>query len=228
MTLLPSEVAGTVFPTDEYCLGIRWWLGVPLLDSPGTCPGCSNSADVFGDHFQCCKRTNFSNRHDAVQDALFQILSSAGQSVSKEVPLQHTPDSQARPADLLLANWQGGKPTAVDVTVVHGWNAAAASSSAPVPRDNWRPYLRNKEAAKHTKYDAPCAREGWNFSALAFGTWGGVGPEGAKTLSRILKRTTAWEGPDHKGLAQRQHTELIGVALFRHIFRLLASKNFIA
>jgi hypothetical protein len=181
----------------------------------------------MGDHLLCCRRINFATRHDAVQDALFSILSATGQSVAKEVPLQHSADSQARPADLLLAAWQGGKPTAVDVTITHGWNAAASTSSAPIPRDNWRPYLRRREEAKHSKYDIPCAQESWSFSALAMGTWGGLGPEGAKVLSRILKRTTAWEEPQNKGVAQRLHTERIGVALCRQVFKLLDAKNFL-
>ena len=75
------------------------------------------------------------------------------------------------------------------------------------------------------KYDAACARENWNFCALALGTWGGLGPEGAKVLSRILKRTTAWETSDERGAEQRLHSEAVGVALFRQIFSLLRAKN---
>jgi hypothetical protein len=59
------------------------------------------------------------------------------------------------------------------------------------------------------------------------GTWGGLGPEGAKVLSRILKRTTAWEEPSERGVAQRLNTERIGVALFRQVFKLLEAKNYL-
>ena len=84
MSARPSAAAGTVFPLEDYTLGIRWWLGAPLIDAPGTCPGCSLPVETTGDHFLCCKRINFATRHDAVQDALFTILSSAGQSVQKD------------------------------------------------------------------------------------------------------------------------------------------------
>jgi hypothetical protein len=160
-----------------------------------------------------------------VRDALFSILASSGQAVQREVALPSCADSHLRPADLLLDNWHAGRPSALDVTVVHGWGAAPASSNAAVTRDNWRPFLRHKEADKHQKYDGPCAAEGWHFMAAAFGTWGGLGPEGAKVLSRITKRATAWDGADARGASSRLHYEAVGVALFREIFRLLEARN---
>jgi hypothetical protein len=181
--------------------------------------------DPEGDHFLCCKRNNFAERHDAVQDTIFSILSSSGQAVAKEVELQHSQDSHLRPADLLLPTGQGGKPTAIDVTVIHGWTSAA--SPAMQPRDNWRPFLRRKEDQKHAKYDDACAREGWNFAAMAFGTWGGMGPEGAKVLSRIVKRATASDTPEGKGAAQSLLRERIGVALLRQVWKLLGAKSLI-
>ena len=110
------------------------------------------------------------------------------------------------------------------LTVAHGWGTSTATLSSP-SRDNWRPFLRKREDMKHAKYDAHCEREGWHFSALALGIWGGMGPEGVKVLSRILKRCTAWESASTRGEAQRLLTEAIGVALFRQVWRLLAAKN---
>ena len=92
-------------------------------------------------------------------------------------------------------------------------------------RENWRPFLRNKERDKHRKYDAPCEGEGWHFMAAAFGTWGGLGPEGAKVLSRLMKRASSWEDAEARGASQRRQLEAIGVPLFREIFRLLEGRN---
>ena len=139
--------------------------------------------------------------------------------------MENSEDGSLRPADLLLSTWYAGNPTAIDVTVSHGWGASQSSSSSPPPRDNWRPFLRRKEDLKHAKYDDACSKEGWHFSALAIGTWGGLGPEGAKVLSRIVKRCSAWESAETKGLTQRSLNEMIGVALFRQIWRLLSKKN---
>ena len=151
-----------------------------------------------------------------------------GPQVQREVALPSAQDAHLRPADLLIPNWHGGRPTALDVTVVHGWVGAAASSTQAVPRDNWRPFLRRKEEEKHAKYDVPCTSEGWHFQAAAFGTWGGLGPEGAKVLSRILTRVASGEDSTETGLAQRRATEQLGVALFREVWALLEAKNFVS
>ena len=167
-------------------------------------------------------------RHAAVQDTIFTIMSSSGQSVQREVALPSAQDAHLRPADLLLFNWHGGKPTALDVTVAHGWPRTGTSTTSAVSRDNWRPFLRRKELEKHAKYDGPCEAEGWHFAAAAFGTWGGVGPEGAKVLSRILKRAACGEEGREVGLVQRQATEALGLALFRQVLAMLEAKNFIS
>ena len=228
MTATPSPASGAVFSSEHYCLGLKWWLGAPLFEQTNArCPGCGQTADREGDHFLCCPRINFAKRHDAVQDTLFTIVSSAGLSVAKEVVLPSSTDAHLRPADLLLNNWHAGQPTAVDVTISHGWSAGTSSSFAP-PRDNWRPHLRRKERLKHDKYDEPCAREGWHFLTAAFGTWGGLGPEGAKTVSRIVKRASTWADADARGYVERRHYEALGVALFRQIWTLLEAKNRIA
>jgi hypothetical protein len=227
MTALPAAGTGNIFSNEDYCVGIKWWLGAPLISTTGArCHGCGQTVDPHGDHFLCCKRNNFAPRHDAVQDALFTILSSSGVSVAREVALPSNNDDHLRPADLLLDNWHAGKPTAVDVTVTHGW-AHGAQTAAPA-RDNWRPFLQRKEKMKHDKYDIPCAQDGWCFNAAAFGTWGGMGPEAAKVLSRMLQRATAWEGVESKGVALRRHYESVGTALFRQIWRLLDARNHVS
>ena len=227
MTALPSPTSGATFTTEEYRMGLKWWLGAPLIaQTDARCPGCGQQVDPEGDHFVCCARNNFATRHDAVQDAIFTVLSSSGQRVAREVALQSQQDSQLRPADLLVENWHAGQPTAIDVTVVHGWTSAMRLANVnPQPRDTWRKHLCLKEAAKHAKYDAGCEAEGWHFVAAAFGTWGGLGPEGAKALSRIVKRSSTWETADTCGVAQRRMYESVGVALFRRIWQLLAAKN---
>ena len=82
MMALPNQKDGTIFSSKEYCLGLGWWLAAPLIEAPAACPGCGLNVDTTGDHFLCCRRNNFADRHDALQDALFTMLSTA---VSKEV-----------------------------------------------------------------------------------------------------------------------------------------------
>jgi hypothetical protein len=221
MAVPPHEAIHTVIDPADYRLGLKWLLGLPLADTPTICAGCQAPVDVHGDHDLCCIRNNFANRHNAVQDALFNILSTNGQSVQREVPVPNQPDSSLRPADLLLATWQDGKPTAVDITVAHGWQAAERLAT----RERWRTFLKRKEAAKHTKYDTPCRNGGWSFATLAMGTWGGLGPESAKLLTRIIKRTTSWDHGDVRSTRQAESYQLLALALFRQIVQMLRPKH---
>ena len=156
------------------------------------CPGCQKAVDVFGDHLLCCPRNNYSHRHGAVQEALVNCLVEAGQDVQKEAKIEDgdEEDRGLRPADLKLLHWEGGRHLAVDLTISHAWQASEqvrGNANPAVTREKFRRFLTRLEAAKHAKYDKACTNQGWAFKAMAFGTWGGVGPEGAKLLHRIVK-----------------------------------------
>ena len=64
--------------------------------------------DEFGDYLLCCARNNFITRHMAVQDTLASLFQEGGQGVAKEVRIPHAGNA-LRPADLLVANWMGGR-----------------------------------------------------------------------------------------------------------------------
>ena len=170
----------------------------------------------------CCARKNFSNRHNAVQEALSELLTSSGQGHTREAQIPSCPDGELRPADILLQAFQDGAPTALDVTLAHGWQS---SESCGVSRERWRTFLRRKEQAKHAKSDAPCKAAGWGFLAMSFGTWGGMGPEGARTLHRLVKRAASWQEGDLRAARQHELLEVIGLSLMRQIWRLLGNKN---
>ena len=153
-------------------------------------PGWGRLSDQFGDHLLCCVRNNFSKRHNAVQDALCDLLTASGQGHAREIKIPNAADQELRPADILLNSFQDGRPTALDITIAHGWQVAEQGT---VSREKWRAFLRRKEAKKHGKYDVPCQGAGWGFTAMAFGTWGGLGPEGAKVLHRLVKRAASWQ-----------------------------------
>ena len=149
MAVQPSLPLHFSFPSDQYRVGLKWWLGLPLfVSSEGAlCPGCSAPVDQFGDHLVCCKRNNFSRRHNAVQESLGALLQEAGQGWAKEVPLPDPLDAAMRPADLLIRGWIEGKDTAVDLTVSHGWQVAGRPEGR-ASRERWRAFLRKKEAEK--------------------------------------------------------------------------------
>ena len=108
MGITPNRNLNSVIPTDTYRLALRWWLGCPLLEydaqHPPLCPGCQSTVDPHGDHLLCCRRINFTSRHQAMQEALASVLTDAGQPFEREVQVPGCPDGQLR-----RAAGQGGK-----------------------------------------------------------------------------------------------------------------------
>ena len=227
MTVAPSAAFRSIIPSSLYRLGLRWWLGCPLIEAASgdlKCPGCEGRVDVYGDHLLCCKR-NYLHRHTAVQEGLVTLMQEAGQSFTKEVSIPHCPDGQLRPADLLIPGWESGQDTALDVTLVHGWQASVQSTT--VTRERWRTFLKGKERLKHQKYDNACKKAGWQFGAMAMGTWGGMGPEGARIFQRILKRAAFWLEGDLRADRQEELRRTFGLSIARQVWRLLDAKNLI-
>jgi len=76
MAATTSLHAHTKIQSDHYRLGLRWWLGKPLVSlddplAPVSCPGgCEAEVDEFGDHILCCKHNNFQLRHNDTQQAI--------------------------------------------------------------------------------------------------------------------------------------------------------------
>ena len=96
----------------------RYWLGVPLHSTSYCCPECRSTADPFGDHkVGCGGNGDRTARHNAIRDVLFLAARSAALAPTREAP-SVVPDSQSRPADILLPTWSRGRPAALDVTVI--------------------------------------------------------------------------------------------------------------
>jgi hypothetical protein len=100
-----------------------------------------------------------------------------------------------------------------------------SATATAATREKWRAFLVRKEKAKHQKYGEACKRSGWAFLPMAFGTWGGMGPDAARITYRILKRAAGWLEGDLRAGRQEEMRLQLGLALMRHIWTLLESKN---
>jgi hypothetical protein len=62
---------------------------------------------------------------------------------------------------------------------------------------------------------------------MAFGTFGGTGPEAARVLHRVLKRAACWLEGDLRASKQEELRLSMGLTLMRHIWLLLEAKNYL-
>ena len=228
MQVVPSDEGVNTIPRDEYRLGLRWTLGLPVLgqDHEGAkCQACGNTVDIHGDHLMCCRKNNFYGRHFAVQEAFITMAQAGDQPYKREVALSThnaTSSGQAlRPADLLLVAWQGGIDTAVDFTISH----PLQTSQKPWSAEKAQTFVSTQETQKRTKYAEPCRAQGWNFTPAAFDTWGGMGSGAKGILTKLLKRAVASTPLELRAPRTQELKQHLSLALMRQVWRLLAAKN---
>jgi hypothetical protein len=70
MRLDATDSMRTAVTPEDYRVGLKWWLGIPLLATSITCPACGKLADKEGDHFVCCQKKKLEGRSFAVQEWL--------------------------------------------------------------------------------------------------------------------------------------------------------------
>ena len=85
--------------------------------------------------------------------------------------------------------------------------------------------MTRKECAKRAKYSEHCFRACWAFTPMAFGTWGGLGPEAAKLLARVVKRAASWGAEEDREVRANELRIGVGFALMNSVLALLERKN---
>ena len=63
---------------------------------------------------------------------------------------------------------------------------------------------------------------------MAFGTWGGLGPEAAKLLGRATQRAASRLEGEFRNRRKEELRINLGLALVRHVWALLNNKNLIS
>ena len=113
--MVPSSALGLHLHDREFHLCLNYWLGLRLQSREFGCYICIRGliADPFGDH----QVGDHIHRHDAHRDTLFSAAQSAALATRKEAP-SLIPGSCSRP-DVFLPTWCGGRPAALDVSVIN-------------------------------------------------------------------------------------------------------------
>ena len=91
---------------------------------------------------------------------------------------------QTRPADVLIPNWELGKPAAIDLCVTSPLNSDALQVACVTPSSA----AMQAEQRKHHSNDAKCGELGWVCIPLVVESYGSWGPEAQRSLSRLAGR----------------------------------------
>ena len=79
---IPSRGSRMEMRDGDYISCLRFWLGLPLMVLPNgafaKCPACGDPADVFGDHFLCCRMNGLAERHNALRDEILDVCNKSG------------------------------------------------------------------------------------------------------------------------------------------------------
>ncbi|KAL5502054.1 hypothetical protein EMCRGX_G008759 [Ephydatia muelleri] len=169
LSVIPSTSQGLNLDPIEFRVAVKWWLG--LDTSQGSqCAFCpAHSLDPLGHHALTCKF---------------------------EVGAGLFPDhSQSRPADILLQNWNLGRPIALDISVVSPLNPSTLAEAGAT----FGAVLEATESRKHEANDEKCSALGWVSTPLAVDSYGAWGKEASLFLAQVAARLAI-----HKSLPKSQ------------------------
>ena len=89
-------------------------------------------------------------RHNLIRDVLYNACSSAALGPTRE-DRALLPGTEAKPADILLPGWSGGKDTALDITVVNPLQTQFINQSAAVAGHALRKAYERKMQRIHVR-----------------------------------------------------------------------------
>ena len=119
----------------EFQVDIKWWLGLTVSQGQ-LCPLCmSHSLDHFGHHaLSCINGSDVVSCHNRIRDTLFEFYQRAclGAQLEAGSSLRHEA-RQTRPADVLIPNWELGKPAANDLCVTSPLNSDTLQIACVTP-----------------------------------------------------------------------------------------------
>ena len=130
LNVRPCPALGLHLTSAEFSISARYRLGAPVYITDGECPACHQYSDKEGDHaISCGSKGERIARHNHLRDHLYHTAVCSALSPTRE-DRAIIPGSDARPADVLIPNWTGGKDTALDVTVVNPLQTQLVSRAA--------------------------------------------------------------------------------------------------
>ena len=182
----------------------KYRLGVPVLSEAGQCPACNHHSDKPGDHaISCGNQGERIARHDSLRDAIFGVTQTACLGATKE-ERSLLPDTQARPGDVLIPHWTGGRDTALDMTVINplqtGFVAQAAAKAGAA--------LEAAYTRKMNQAGEACRREGISFIPMPWETLGGWHEETVAQVKKLASAQARQTGEDQSEVTRHLYRRL--------------------
>ena len=195
LNVVPSPGLGLSIHPHEFRIAALYRIGAPVFERDAPCPACSRPSDKYGNHaIACAVNGERITRHNDLCNILFRTAQKANLGPAREIR-GLIPGSAARPADILLRNWERGRNAALDVTVISPLQVAVVDQEAANPgyalKLAWERKMRSAFEA--------CNAQRVSFIPLPVETLGGWHPEAEKQIARIgreLARSTI--GADQK------------------------------
>ena len=147
-------------------------------------PFCPNTAlDPLSHHAVTCSHGGYVViHHNRLRDEVFDLCCHAHLGASVERGHGLTRDlAHTRPADILIACWDRGKPVVLDLTITSPLCSAILSKS----RRQADAAALAAEARKLHSNGPKCQELGWSCIPLAVETYGNWGKEAHDTFSRL-------------------------------------------
>ena len=211
LNVVPSGYLGLHLHDREFRCCLRYWLGVPLHSNPYPCPECRGRADSFGDHqVGCGGNGDRVSRHNAIRDVIFTAAQSAALAPTKETP-GLVPSSLSRPADILLPNWNCGRPAALDVHVISPLQDLTVSEASVTPGHA----LQLGVQRKLTSSLSACRSSGIDFVPLVAETLGGLAEDTITTISSIGRAVSVRAGSEEHTTTTKHLFGRVAIALWR-------------
>ena len=204
VTALPSRHDGfdTIIKPRTFRTAIYYRMGIPLLTQETSCPLCTQTINIYGDHATCCSKSgDLIVRHNALRN-LVELIASAGfldPELEKKGILGDAPGR--RPGDVTIPRWEENRDLALDIAVTSPLNSTNIRSKSPCEE-----YAK---ARKHAKYDKDFKdSETHVFGTIVWETLGAVNSEGESYLRQIMRFASKRQSQEHSSYCGRMWARL--------------------
>ncbi|KAL5506735.1 hypothetical protein EMCRGX_G008470 [Ephydatia muelleri] len=193
LSVMPTPHKNLHLDPPEFQMALKWWLGLDTSQNGSSCSFCpSHALDPLGHHALTCKSGGDSIfRHNSLRDAFWESCKLA--CIAGQIEAGSGLDvegSRTRPADILLPNWEFGKPAALDFTITSALNPSTLNEASVMAGSA----ASAAEVRKHVANDEKCSRLGWVCIPLSVETYGCWGEEAGRCLDRLATRIATRTG----------------------------------